>query len=259
MIAALLFYMVIFNTDLDNTLIYSYKHEIGPDKICVERYQNREISFITARTYELLRRVSEKVMIVPTTTRTIEQYDRIDLHMGSFPYVLTCNGGVLLADGQEDAEWYQESLSLVSECRLEMERAAKILAKDRNRIFELRYIKELFLFTKSGEPEISACQLREKLDLSLVDVFCNGAKVYVVPKKLNKGAGARRLREKLKAGMVIAAGDSEFDIPMLEFADYAIAPENLPCKPRKGSVLTKVGKHEMFSERMLERILQIIC
>ena len=43
--------MIAFHTDLDNTLIYSYKHDIGPQKRNVELYQGREISYITEETY----------------------------------------------------------------------------------------------------------------------------------------------------------------------------------------------------------------
>ena len=39
--------MRILFTDLDNTLIYSYKHAIGSAKRCAEIYQGREISFLT--------------------------------------------------------------------------------------------------------------------------------------------------------------------------------------------------------------------
>ena len=46
--------MKIFMSDLDNTLIYSYKHEIGEEKTCVEIYQDREISYMTNRSCELL-------------------------------------------------------------------------------------------------------------------------------------------------------------------------------------------------------------
>ena len=46
--------MIAFHTDLDNTLIYSYKHDIGPQKRNVELYQGREISYITEETYHLL-------------------------------------------------------------------------------------------------------------------------------------------------------------------------------------------------------------
>lgn len=41
--------MNIFCTDLDNTIIYSYKHNIGNDKINVEIYEDREISYITKK------------------------------------------------------------------------------------------------------------------------------------------------------------------------------------------------------------------
>lgn len=35
-------------------------------------------------------------MILPTTTRSIEQYKRINLGVGMDRYALVCNGGILL-------------------------------------------------------------------------------------------------------------------------------------------------------------------
>ena len=96
--------MQIVHTDLDNTLIYSYKHEIGGPKTCVEIYQGREISFMTETSHRLLGQLCSKpgVLVVPTTTRTLEQYQRIDLGIGVPEYALVCNGGVLLHQGKED-------------------------------------------------------------------------------------------------------------------------------------------------------------
>lgn len=85
--------MTVLHVDLDNTLIYSYKHDIGNDRINVETYQDREVSFLTGTTYENLKKLKEKLLIVPTSTRSIEQYRRIDLRIGSLPYALVCNGG----------------------------------------------------------------------------------------------------------------------------------------------------------------------
>ena len=65
--------MKLLCTDLDNTLIYSYKHELGNEKRNVELYQGREISFITEKTYELLKKVNQQYQIVPVTTRTVER------------------------------------------------------------------------------------------------------------------------------------------------------------------------------------------
>ena len=239
--------MKIFMSDLDNTLIYSYKHEIGEEKTCVEIYQDREISYMTNRSCELLRAVTEEVLFVPTTTRTKEQYDRIHLGIGIPEYALVCNGGVLLVDGREDLQWYQGSRQLVADCQEELEKAWYCL--------ELRNIRDLFLFTKSEKPCQSAKRLKEILNLSLVEVFQNGVKVYVVPRKLSKGVAVSRLKERLGAELVIAAGDSEFDLPMLQEADLAFAPKELTDKYKIREDIVGVGRKGIFSDQMLEYIL----
>ncbi len=250
--------MIIFNVDLDNTLIYSYKHDIGEHKRCAEIYQEREISFMTHKTQELLKELSKKLLIVPTTTRTIEQYNRIDLGLENIPYALTCNGGVLLVDGVEEEEWYAESLTLITESNVELEKGTTILEQDENRCFEVRNIKGLFLFTKSNEPEKSVALLSQRLDTTLVDVFNNGIKVYVVPKKLSKGNAILRLKDKLKAEKVFAAGDSEFDISMLQAADMGIAPQELAIDEADNKQIIKIEENVLFSEGLLSYLLENI-
>ncbi len=249
--------MIVFNSDLDNTLIYSYKHDIGKQKRCVEIYQNREVSFITEKTYELLRQVKERVLFVPTTTRTIEQYERIDLGVGIPEFALVCNGGVLLKNGEEDKDWYNQALNLIADCRLELSKAEKILKKDPNRSFEIRNIKDLFVFSKSDKPLESVKLLKDNLNIKLVDIFFNGFKVYVVPKKLSKGNAIKRFKEKVKADYVIAAGDSEFDISMLNEADIAIAPKILrnELHRREHTIITE--DNYLFSEALLEVMISL--
>lgn len=244
--------MVVFNVDLDNTLIYSYKHDIGGNKRCAEIYQGREISFMTDKTAELLKELSRKILIVPTTTRTREQYERIDLGLGQIPYALVCNGGVLLQDGVEDEAWYADSKEMIADCDEELKRGMELLAADEDRCFEVRYIRQLFLFSKSNQPEATIQRLSERLDTSLVDVFSNGIKVCVVPKKLSKGNALRRFRERMQAEKVIAAGDSEFDISMLQCADMAIAPGKLEIGEKSTGELVKIEETVLFSEGLLE-------
>lgn len=246
--------MIIFNVDLDNTLIYSYKHEIGTHKVCAEVYQGREVSFMTDRTQELLREISKSVLLVPTTTRTVEQYRRIDLGVGKISYALVCNGGVLLVNGREDETWYAESMRRIRDSRWELEKAEKILAEDSDRCLEVRNIRGLFLFTKSDEPKKSVNRLLEKLDASRAEVFCCRAKVYVLPKELTKGNAVMRLRDRLKAERVIAAGDSEFDISMLRCADAGMAPMGLEVGGDEEKIV-KVKDEALFSEGMLERMV----
>ncbi len=248
--------MIVFHSDLDNTIIYSYKRDIGEDKKCVEVYEGREISFVTKRTQELLEQVHRKMLFVPTTTRTSEQYNRISLGIGEIPYALVCNGGVLLVNGQEDEAWYQESLELTEESRPELYRAIGMMEADKNRSFEVRNIKDLFVFTKSTQPLVSVEWLKEKLNTNLVDVFYTGVKVYVVPKMLSKGNAVERFRKKVCGNQVIAAGDSEFDLSMAGSADVTMIPENLYVKEGTSETVV-VMKESLFSEQVLAYALKL--
>ena len=87
--------------------------------------------------------------IIPTSTRTEEQYKRIDLDIGIVPYALVCNGGVLLVNGKRDREWYLESLQMIRNSRTgNRKKAQQILAGDSRRKFELRFLDESFYFYK---------------------------------------------------------------------------------------------------------------
>ncbi len=248
--------MIIFNTDLDNTIIFSYKHDIGENKICAEIYRDREVSFITPKTAELLKRVNESTMFVPTTTRTLEQYNRIDLGLGTPKYALVCNGGVLLIDGQENTEWYEESRRIVSDCDSELKKAEVLLENDENRTLDVRNIRELFIFTKSDKPLETACMLEKELDSAKVDIYTNGVKVYVLPKRLTKGEAAMRLKNRLGAELVIAAGDSDFDVSMLNAADLAIMPYELSEMYSFGDNTAVHSGDNVFSEFVLETVLE---
>lgn len=246
--------MILFHTDLDNTLIYSYKHDIGSAKQCVELYKEREISFITDATYALLKEIKEHVTIVPTTTRTVGQYNRIDLGVGAFRYALACNGGVLLADGKEDMDWYAGSLAMVSESKDTLAYGEELLKKDPNRCMEIRNIQGLFTFTKSEKPLDSVNMLKQAVNTDQVDIFHNGIKVYIVPKKLTKGAALLRLKKRLKSETIIAAGDSEFDISMINSADFGLAPLTLKGKKGIGKDVKFMQGKKVFSEELLNYI-----
>ncbi len=256
------FDMILFCCDLDHTLIYSYRHEIGEEKQCVEIYQDREVSFITKETKHLLEQIKERVIFVPVTTRTKEQYQRIDLGF-SVNYALICNGGVLLVDGKEDREWYQQSMALIEDCREGLKKAEKLLEQDCFRNFEVRNIRNLFLFTKSEQPLKSIEWLKENLahcaDHGL-EILSNGNKIYVLPKRLQKGMAVRRLKKWLcmssaagqQVDYTIAAGDSLFDISMFREADRGFAPKDSEItRLLPGNTMVMSG---IFSEEMLKAI-----
>lgn len=248
---------MIFCTDLDNTLIYSYRRAMPDEKRCVEWYEGREVSFLSEKTYEGLRKIEEKMLIVPVTTRTEEQYQRINLGIRPFAYALVCNGGVLLRDGKEEKSWYYQSLELVKEALDELNKAEQVLEQDIRRSFEIRNIRNLFLFTKSNDATGTINDLKKRLNLSKVDVFSNGVKVYVVPKQLNKGMAIQRFKKYIGNRKIIAAGDSLFDIPMLEEAEVGLAPRGLLDEEADNKGIQILDKEELFSEQIVEILEEI--
>lgn len=250
--------MVVFNFDLDNTIIYSYRHDIGKDKINVEIYHEREISFVTEVTRELLKKISEKILIIPTTTRTQEQYERINLNIGNLKYALICNGGILLEDGVRSKSWLEESKRLIKDSRQELIKSQLLLEKDINRYFEVRYIEELFVFTKCHNPESVVDNFKKLLNTETVNVFNNGEKIYVVPKNLDKGMAVRRFKEYVGADKTIAAGDSEFDVSMVCEADIGIVPEGFMKTFNVDKGVLEMTGSRVFSEEMLLEVSRIL-
>ncbi len=246
---------MVFFSDLDNTLIYSYKHDIGNDKESVEIYNGRKVSFMTRNSIEMLKEINRKIIFVPITTRTKEQYARINMDIGEFTYALVCNGGVLLINGKEDEKWYEESLEITKGSREELKKAQEILASDEKVNFEVRNIKNLFVFTKSEHSKDVIKKLEESLDLSVVDIMLNGVKIYVLPKNLNKVNGAERFKKKINAHRAIASGDSIFDISMLNAADIGIAPKSLGDNKFLKKNVVCIDNEKIFSEEMLKYIL----
>ncbi len=216
--------MTLFFADLDNTLIYSYKQDIGTDTVAVERYEGRDISFMTKTSHQKLQTLGD--ILVPTTTRSLAQYQRIDLGL-SPQYALVANGGILLVAGQIDKSWYDTSRQETEGCRPQMEQALSYLQQDRWVNFELRWVDDLFLFTKSEQPQKTAKELESVLAGCDLAIHTNGSKVYVLPPALTKGWAVERLCQRLSPSLTLGAGDSLFDCAMLQRVDHAFAPKTL--------------------------------
>ena len=94
-------------TDLDQTLIYSPgAASRGPqrDARVVELLDGLVISLLSSRTERDLRELQRHAVLVPATTRTRAQYERIDLPAGS-RYAIVASGGGILVDGEPDLAW----------------------------------------------------------------------------------------------------------------------------------------------------------
>lgn len=214
--------MDILFADLDGTVIRSARTKRAGD-IVIEYKDGAEISCISEECAALLPRIN----FIPVTSRSVEQYRRIKFPFGFSPrYAITDNGGNLLIDGEiqpDHAEW---AMRITRECEAELSRCRGLLESDPDRSFEIRMVDGLFLFTKSGDPEKTSERLGALQDC---EFYRTGAKVCIIPRRLNKGKGALRLLKRLAGfdGRIICAGDSKMDIPMLNIADIALCPEDM--------------------------------
>ena len=215
--------LTLFACDLDNTLIHSYKHRT-PDDICIELYQGREQSFISRRTVELLRDIFQKLLFIPVTTRSIEQYNRIKWLEGTSPeYAVVSNGANLLHNGKVDVEWQAETLKYIQPYNEELQRQCVWLSQ-REEYVICRIVDDSFLFLKCNDNVDIDSIVSNLKDNTTLNVQHTGRKIYLFPPTLNKGEALTRLKRKFNPGLTISAGDSTIDIPMLSLADTAYVP-----------------------------------
>ncbi|MGE4213210.1 MAG: HAD hydrolase family protein [Anaerotignaceae bacterium] len=249
--------MKIFLSDLDNTLIYSYKHNIGKDIVLVETKDGKELSFMTSKAHMLLEKIKDEMEFIPLTTRSLEQYRRICFsEKWRVECALVANGGILLRNNKIDEDWYNESLVIIENAQEQLALGMQLLENDANTYFEVRKVDGLFVFTKSNDVPSTRNMLETSLDLSVVSVFNNGSKVYIFPEKLNKGTALQRIRKLKNPEIIFAAGDSDFDLPMLKEADIAIFPHKLKqflACDKNGLV---VESDKMFSDEIVDYIIK---
>lgn len=217
---------MIFFTDLDGTIIRSASRKREGD-IVVEYKDGCEITCISSESAKRLAELSDTGSIIPITSRSIEQYKRIVIP-GFMPrYAIADNGGNLLVNGVPDKEWAAWSSKIAEERGAELENCRILLEDDPDRSFEVRLVDGLFLFTKSGDPEQTLKRLRKAAEG--LELYNTGAKVYAIPKELNKGAAVQRLVGVLgrRGEKIVCAGDSVMDVPMLEIADIKVYPDDM--------------------------------
>ena len=111
---------VLVASDLDQTLIYSARSGrvppgASPELTCVEVYDGREQSFMLASAVAALADLALRAAVVPVTTRTVEQLERVRVPGMSSRYGIAANGGVLLVDGAPDASWAARVASAVAD------------------------------------------------------------------------------------------------------------------------------------------------
>ncbi len=232
---------MIFASDLDQTLIYSInflrkKYE-DPEKLLkdklsiIEYYEGEPLSYIHKDTVSGLKDLDNNGCFVPVTTRTEEQYKRVDFsRFGVNPqYAVTTNGAKVLRDGAIDEEW---------ESRVR-QKLAKITfgAGDISELIKNNISPEAIKKIRTAEDIFSYCVLfREVLNINQVDaireqlkpegweVSLQGTKLYFMPGAISKWDAVAYVCSKLGDDQVVSAGDSLLDLPLLQHSGVGLVP-----------------------------------
>ena len=215
--------MVIFFSDLDNTLIFSHRRKYEGAKVVAEFLNGKEQSYISLELLSVLKD-NTRIKLVPVTTRSIDQYTRIhilsnELHTN---HALVCNGGVLLVDGKLDEDWLNESLILSEQESFEVNKILIMLKSDAKVSTINRLQPFMFYFTCEAVDEYYS-YLIQHADLNKVFIGKDARKIYVIASCINKGSSVERYVHRFGSEKYIIAGDSDFDIPMLNLEADGIA------------------------------------
>ena len=219
--------MTVFASDLNNTIIFSAKkkekYNCTKELICMDSTEEREFAYMTIESYERFRKLIQIVKFIPMTNCSMEQYARTRFFKElPVEYAVITGGGLLLHNKKIDTDWLSKTLELIDPSMDELWKSKRILEKDPNRCFIVKSIDGMITYTRSSNHIETVKRLRDSLDPDKVWINNIGEKIYVLPKELTKGKALQRLRKLMPDEMFYVAGDSSFDVSMLQQADVAI-------------------------------------
>ena len=174
--------------------------------------------------------MSAKATLLPVTTRTLEQYRRVQLGIPA-GYAIAANGGHLLVDGELDQAWttiVRERLAS-SGWPLEAVRAiATRLAEQGSWVRTIRDADGFFVYLVATSRELipDLSELAADLAGGGWTLSVQGRKVYLVPAALTKEAALEEVQARTGIPSLAAAGDSLLDRGMLAGADVAVRPRH---------------------------------
>ena len=224
----------VFASDLDRTMIYSWgasglKHNY-PVLTVAEFHKEKPLSYVTDFSYRMLDFLRDCLHFVPSTTRSMAQFRRIMLPpIALSAYAVTSNGGKILVDGIEDADWTTHIKEQLEAKSIHLDEVKNALGDTFRRpwIHNITFPDELFIVLhvdKANIPRAYVEELTEWLSEHGWKTSLQGSKLYCIPTVLTKGAAVSEVCQRLNASGLYSAGDSLLDKTLLRLADTAYRP-----------------------------------
>ncbi|MBN6888558.1 hydroxymethylpyrimidine pyrophosphatase-like HAD family hydrolase [Cytobacillus horneckiae] len=258
----------LFAADLDRTLIYSKRAiaEFNEDKHAfltpVEYKDGQVMAYMTNKSIEALHHLAKEALFVPVTTRTPEQFNRINLRV-PLKYAITTNGANIFYKGDILKEWQETVINRMkkeSASIQEIKLAVQPLTingrqKDADDLFFYYLLDERLAEHQLEEASSMANNIGWRTSLQ-------GRKLYFIPYSVSKGEAVNFIKERENIDISFGAGDSLLDHDFLKACDFSFVPSHgeLANHPHlnKAYQLTN-EKGFKATEEMLGRIEQLIA
>ncbi|MFD1929841.1 hypothetical protein ACFSFY_17530 [Sporosarcina siberiensis] len=224
--------------------------------------KGKELSYMTEKAIVLLQELSEKMMFVPVTTRTVEQYNRISLFKDEIrpTYAVVCNGGIVLEDGQIDLNWQEYIRKKVSKSKISVTDIKRKIEKtsDSTWLESIRVV-DLFFICIIIKPDFTPLHIldeyskwAEENDLLF---SIQGRRVYFIPSFINKWDAVQYIAEKEDKKTVFAAGDSLLDVDMVEKSTFGLIPRHGSAAAKHAHLGLTQEKGVLAAEEIIEKVL----
>ena len=248
---------MIFATDLDGTMIYSKRRiaEITNQLTCVEFLNEKPISYMTDSAIEKLKFLLDKIYVIPATTRSTSQFMRVKLFT-STEFAIVANGGIILHNGTIDQDWQKSISSLLIEYNFED--VLNVFYNLPNLTSKPTLVDSCFVFAKTDNVVLVKKILQSKLDKNIWQLSFQGNKVYAIPCKISKGNALKFIYENYlnSNSPIIASGDSNLDLSMLDYSDYALIPSDCSLATlNSGNDFIQMGINVFSTEKILDFVM----
>lgn len=224
---------MIYATDLDRTVIFSSKFLLGHEKdvTCVEHKEDKEISYMLNESLRLLDLLMNKkdLIVIPVTTRSVEQYQRVTPFQ-KCKYAVVANGGIILYNNNMVFKPWQEKIEKILTEYQKYESSVLEFMKDYEEYFDsdIRKVDNIFYFVKLKDDKEKNEELLKILDRSLDKSLWNftlqGLKLYIIPKEITKENALLFLKKYLNETYVITSGDGKLDKDFIILGNKVFIP-----------------------------------
>ncbi len=255
-----------FCSDLDRTLIYSKKF-IGENdvskSVVVEIYKEEPLSYMSQKSIELLKKINDKNLFIPVTTRTQEQYERIEIFRDKIKskYAIVENGGRILENSKIDDYWENHIIEEIKNQKTDMNAVLNEFNKIKSDwVLKERIVKNKFIYFIIDRKKIP-----DELSKFFIWLKANGwdfslqaRKMYFIPEFINKNNALQYILKKENITNYFATGDSFLDLSMVKNANVSLVPRHgelkeLNVEPKLNYTnLTGFGATEEILEKYME-------